>query len=158
MRKKEPCSLFSAHNFFQFLAFFAFFTRLHCDRASLFAFEDWKWFISNYDVNVNRLPYGEHGERCLFGTRLNCCTLYFFKPFSYPALTILIKWYISYFSYTCDEYKMGKKPALYRNLGSWVCFLQLKDMDDNDMLTLVIQEMSKEFPTLMETLVHERDQ
>lgn len=26
------------------------------------------------------------------------------------------------------------------------------------MLTLVIQEMSKEFPTLMETLVHERDQ
>lgn len=37
-------------------------------------------------------------------------------------------------------------------------FLQLKEMDDNDMLTLVIQEMSKEFPTLMETLVHERDQ
>ncbi|OMO60164.1 Pheromone shutdown, TraB [Corchorus capsularis] len=34
----------------------------------------------------------------------------------------------------------------------------LKDMDDVDMLTLVIQEMSKEFPTLMETLVHERDQ
>ncbi|KHG23349.1 uncharacterized protein F383_30087 [Gossypium arboreum] len=36
--------------------------------------------------------------------------------------------------------------------------VQLKDMDDVDMLTLVIQEMSKEFPTLMETLVHERDQ
>ncbi|XP_030544287.1 traB domain-containing protein-like isoform X1 [Rhodamnia argentea] len=34
----------------------------------------------------------------------------------------------------------------------------LKDLDDVDMLTLVIQEMSKEFPTLMETLVHERDQ
>ncbi|XP_028785645.1 traB domain-containing protein-like [Neltuma alba] len=34
----------------------------------------------------------------------------------------------------------------------------LKEMDDNDMLTLVIQEMSKAFPTLMETLVHERDQ
>lgn len=34
---------------------------------------------------------------------------------------------------------------------------QLKEMDDVDMLTLVIQEMSKEFPTLMETLVHERD-
>jgi len=33
----------------------------------------------------------------------------------------------------------------------------LKEMDDVDMLTLVIQEMSKEFPTLMETLVHERD-
>ncbi|XP_051135503.1 uncharacterized protein LOC127254455, partial [Andrographis paniculata] len=34
----------------------------------------------------------------------------------------------------------------------------LKEMDDVDMLTLVIQEMSKKFPTLMETLVHERDQ
>lgn len=34
----------------------------------------------------------------------------------------------------------------------------LKEMDDVDMLTLVIQEMSKQFPTLMETLVHERDQ
>ncbi|KAK7263546.1 hypothetical protein RJT34_31138 [Clitoria ternatea] len=34
----------------------------------------------------------------------------------------------------------------------------LKEMNDSDMLTLVIQEMSKEFPTLMETLVHERDQ
>ncbi|KAL7142272.1 hypothetical protein ABFS83_08G112900 [Erythranthe nasuta] len=34
----------------------------------------------------------------------------------------------------------------------------LKEMDDVDMLTLVIQEMSKHFPTLMETLVHERDQ
>ncbi|XP_061364541.1 uncharacterized protein LOC133307967 [Gastrolobium bilobum] len=34
----------------------------------------------------------------------------------------------------------------------------LKEMDDSDMLTFVIQEMSKEFPTLMETLVHERDQ
>ncbi|KAK4777379.1 hypothetical protein SAY87_017566 [Trapa incisa] len=34
----------------------------------------------------------------------------------------------------------------------------MKEMDDVDMLTLVIQEMSKEFPTLMETLLHERDQ
>ncbi|CAI9299456.1 unnamed protein product [Lactuca saligna] len=33
----------------------------------------------------------------------------------------------------------------------------LKELDDVDMLTLVIQEMSKEYPTLMETLVHERD-
>ncbi|KAL2938088.1 hypothetical protein RDABS01_021537, partial [Bienertia sinuspersici] len=33
----------------------------------------------------------------------------------------------------------------------------LKEMDDVDMLTLVIQEMSKEMPTLMETLVNERD-
>ncbi|KAM3411494.1 hypothetical protein ACQJBY_003259 [Aegilops geniculata] len=36
-------------------------------------------------------------------------------------------------------------------------FIQLKDMDDVDMLTLVIQEMSKAFPSLMETLLHERD-
>ncbi|KAG6466426.1 hypothetical protein ZIOFF_075782 [Zingiber officinale] len=34
---------------------------------------------------------------------------------------------------------------------------QLKDMDNVDMLTLVIQEMSKAFPTLMDTLLHERD-
>lgn len=33
----------------------------------------------------------------------------------------------------------------------------LKDMDDVDMLTLVIQEMSKAFPTMMETLLYERD-
>ncbi|XP_049352868.1 uncharacterized protein LOC125817380 [Solanum verrucosum] len=33
----------------------------------------------------------------------------------------------------------------------------LKEMDDVDMLTLVIQEMSKRFPTLWTTLVHERD-
>lgn len=39
-----------------------------------------------------------------------------------------------------------------------IFYLQLKDMDDVDMLTLIIQEMSKEFPTLMDTLVHERDQ
>ncbi|CAF1758801.1 BnaC09g30500D [Brassica napus] len=30
-------------------------------------------------------------------------------------------------------------------------------MNDVDILTLVIQEMSKEFPSLMDTLVHERD-
>ncbi|KAF9663283.1 hypothetical protein SADUNF_Sadunf17G0022900 [Salix dunnii] len=36
--------------------------------------------------------------------------------------------------------------------------VHLKEMDDVDMLTLVIQEMSKQFPTLMETLVKERDQ
>lgn len=47
---------------------------------------------------------------------------------------------------------------------SYVCLCQtifggqLKEMDDVDMLTLVIQEMSKKFPTLMDTLVHERDQ
>ncbi|GJS04702.1 TraB domain-containing protein [Tanacetum coccineum] len=34
----------------------------------------------------------------------------------------------------------------------------LNELNDVDMLTLVIQEMSKEFPTLLETLVHERDQ
>ncbi|XWS68504.1 hypothetical protein CRYUN_Cryun04dG0096300 [Craigia yunnanensis] len=34
----------------------------------------------------------------------------------------------------------------------------VKDMDKFDMRTIVIQEMSREFPTLMETLLHERDQ
>ncbi|XP_042384361.1 traB domain-containing protein-like [Zingiber officinale] len=33
----------------------------------------------------------------------------------------------------------------------------LADMDNVDMLTLVIQEMSKAFPTLIDTLLHERD-
>lgn len=33
----------------------------------------------------------------------------------------------------------------------------MKDMDDVDMLTLLVQEMSKSFPTLMETLLVERD-
>eukprot|EP00262_Sarcandra_glabra_P011592 TRINITY_DN2819_c0_g2_i1.p1 TRINITY_DN2819_c0_g2~~TRINITY_DN2819_c0_g2_i1.p1 ORF type:complete len:334 (-),score=45.67 TRINITY_DN2819_c0_g2_i1:59-1060(-) len=33
----------------------------------------------------------------------------------------------------------------------------LKVMDDVDMLTLVVQEMSKAFPSLMETLLYERD-
>ncbi|KAM3221930.1 hypothetical protein P3L10_021200 [Capsicum annuum] len=33
----------------------------------------------------------------------------------------------------------------------------LKEMDDVDMLTLVVQEMSKNFPTLWTKLVHERD-
>ncbi|CAN1226299.1 TraB domain-containing protein [Linum grandiflorum] len=36
--------------------------------------------------------------------------------------------------------------------------VQLKEMEDVDMLTLAIREMSKAYPTLMETLVHERDQ
>ncbi|CAH2054965.1 unnamed protein product, partial [Thlaspi arvense] len=31
----------------------------------------------------------------------------------------------------------------------------LKELDNVDMVTLVIQEMSKEFPSLMDTLVHE---
>lgn len=39
-----------------------------------------------------------------------------------------------------------------------LCYSQLKEMDDVDMLTLVIQETSKQFPTLMDTLLHERDQ
>lgn len=34
---------------------------------------------------------------------------------------------------------------------------QLNDIEDEDMITLLIQEMSKEFPTIMETLVYERD-
>ena len=34
---------------------------------------------------------------------------------------------------------------------------QLKETDDVDMVTLAIQQLRKEFPTVMETLVHERD-
>ncbi|KAG6512036.1 hypothetical protein ZIOFF_030127 [Zingiber officinale] len=41
---------------------------------------------------------------------------------------------------------------LEKNLGE-----DLADMDNVDMLTLVIQEMSKAFPTLIDTLLHERD-
>ncbi|KAI8558308.1 hypothetical protein RHMOL_Rhmol04G0081000 [Rhododendron molle] len=44
------------------------------------------------------------------------------------------------------QVKLGDRPV------------ELKEMDDVDMLTHVIQDMSKQFPTLMETLVHERDQ
>lgn len=35
---------------------------------------------------------------------------------------------------------------------------QLKETDDNDIVTFLIQEMSKAFPTLAETLVLKRDQ
>ncbi|KAE9456176.1 hypothetical protein C3L33_11922, partial [Rhododendron williamsianum] len=44
------------------------------------------------------------------------------------------------------QVKLGDRPV------------QLKEMDDVDILTRVVQDMSKQFPTLMETLVHERDQ
>jgi pheromone shutdown protein TraB len=33
----------------------------------------------------------------------------------------------------------------------------VEDMKGTDMMTAIIQEMSKEFPSLMDTLVHERD-
>lgn len=33
----------------------------------------------------------------------------------------------------------------------------LQELDDVDMVTLVVQELSKQFPSLMETLVYERD-
>ncbi|XP_031251315.1 traB domain-containing protein-like isoform X2 [Pistacia vera] len=55
---------------------------------------------------------------------------------------------------------LGDRPVqitLRRTWAKMPLWHKLKDMDDIDMLTLVIQEMSKEFPTLMETLVHERD-
>ncbi|EEF46687.1 conserved hypothetical protein [Ricinus communis] len=59
-----------------------------------------------------------------------------------------------------SEFRVGFEEA--RAYGGKVILgdrpVQLKEMDNVDMLTLVIQEMSKEFPTLMETLVHERDQ
>lgn len=66
---------------------------------------------------------------------------------------------------TWSKMPLWHKTKLVYNLLFQAVFLpssddlnkMLKEMDDNDMLTLVIQEMSKEFPTLMETLVHERD-
>uniref|UniRef100_A0A803MY64 TraB family protein n=1 Tax=Chenopodium quinoa TaxID=63459 RepID=A0A803MY64_CHEQI len=58
-----------------------------------------------------------------------------------------------------SEFRVAFEEAM--KLGSRVVLgdrpVQLKEMDDVDMLTFVIQEMSKEFPTLMETLVNERD-
>ncbi|KAG5551771.1 hypothetical protein RHGRI_010001 [Rhododendron griersonianum] len=50
-----------------------------------------------------------------------------------------------------SEFRVAYEEA--RNYGG-----MLKEMDDIDMMTLENQEMSKQFPTLMETLVHERDQ
>ncbi|KAJ6371901.1 hypothetical protein OIU77_002260 [Salix suchowensis] len=51
-----------------------------------------------------------------------------------------------------------RKDYIAEDMGSEDLEKMLKEMDDVDMLTLVIQEMSKQFPTLMETLVQERDQ
>ncbi|KAI4334089.1 hypothetical protein L6164_018822 [Bauhinia variegata] len=67
---------------------------------------------------------------------------------------------------TWRKMSLWHKTKLVYSLLSQAVFLpssddlynMLKEMDDSDMLTLVIQEMSKQFPTLMETLVHERDQ
>ncbi|KAM7274445.1 hypothetical protein ACFE04_016311 [Oxalis oulophora] len=67
---------------------------------------------------------------------------------------------------TWDKMPAWHKVKLVYSLLSQAVFLpdseelnkMLKEMDDSDMLTLVIQEMSKTFPTLMETLVLERDQ
>ncbi|KAI8569895.1 hypothetical protein RHMOL_Rhmol02G0313100 [Rhododendron molle] len=61
-----------------------------------------------------------------------------------------------------SEFRVACEEALKYDDNVQVKFgdrpLQLKEMDDVDMLTRVIQDMSKQFPTLMETLVHERDQ
>ncbi|KAJ6908502.1 hypothetical protein NC651_018797 [Populus alba x Populus x berolinensis] len=56
-----------------------------------------------------------------------------------------------------DKMKLFNIVELWLTVNLFAYF-QLKEMDDVDMLTLVIQEMSKQFPTLMDTLVHERDQ
>ncbi|KAH0913598.1 hypothetical protein HID58_036919 [Brassica napus] len=53
---------------------------------------------------------------------------------------------------------LGDRPVQYISIFDKFESIQLKEMDNVDMVTLVIQEMSKEFPSLMETLVHERDQ
>ncbi|KAG5551770.1 hypothetical protein RHGRI_010000 [Rhododendron griersonianum] len=57
-----------------------------------------------------------------------------------------------------SEFRVAYEEALH--YGGMVKFgdRPLKEMDDIDMMTLENQEMSKQFPTLMETLVHERDQ
>ncbi|CAJ2654906.1 unnamed protein product [Trifolium pratense] len=67
---------------------------------------------------------------------------------------------------TWSKMPLWHKAKLVYNLLFQTIFLpssddfnnMLKEMGDNDMLTLVIQEMSKEYPTLMETLGDERDQ
>jgi pheromone shutdown protein TraB len=35
--------------------------------------------------------------------------------------------------------------------------MQMKAMEENDEITFMIQELSKSFPTLSETLIRERD-
>ncbi|KAI8558318.1 hypothetical protein RHMOL_Rhmol04G0082000 [Rhododendron molle] len=57
-----------------------------------------------------------------------------------------------------SEFRVAYEEAC--NYGGMVKFgdRPLKEMDNIDMMTLENQEMSKQFPTLMETLVHERDQ
>ena len=43
----------------------------------------------------------------------------------------------------------------YRCRGA--CVFQMKETDDNDMITFLIEEIGKKYPTLVETLVYERD-
>ncbi|KAI8558312.1 hypothetical protein RHMOL_Rhmol04G0081400 [Rhododendron molle] len=61
-----------------------------------------------------------------------------------------------------SEFRVACEEALKYDDNVQVKFgdrpVQLKEMDDVDMLTRVIQDMSEQFPTLRETLVHERDQ
>lgn len=39
----------------------------------------------------------------------------------------------------------------------FVVSMQMKTMEENDEITFMIQELSKSFPTLSETLIRERD-
>lgn len=40
---------------------------------------------------------------------------------------------------------------------SYLVSMQMKAMEENDEITFMIQELSKSFPTLSETLIRERD-
>ncbi|XP_024461150.2 uncharacterized protein LOC7491788 isoform X2 [Populus trichocarpa] len=87
---------------------------------------------------------------------------------NHNAFGILYSWFLAKITLqrTWGKMPLWHKVKLLYSLLFQALFLpssedldkMLKEMDDVDMLTLVIQEMSKQFPTLMDTLVHERDQ
>lgn len=79
-----------------------------------------------------------------------------FQSIFLPSSSRLNEMVCASFSYKLNE-GIFVKCSSYVYVFIYICCYQLKELDDVDMLTLVIQEMSKEYPTLMETLVHERD-
>ncbi|CAN1226291.1 TraB domain-containing protein [Linum grandiflorum] len=81
------------------------------------------------------------------------------------AFGILYSWFLAKIAsklevFPGSEFRVASEEA--KACGAKVILgdrpVQLKEMEDVDMLTLAIREMSKAYPTLMETLVHERDQ
>ncbi|XP_011627595.1 traB domain-containing protein isoform X2 [Amborella trichopoda] len=80
------------------------------------------------------------------------------------ALGIMYSWFLAKAAETLEvlpgsEFRIAYEEAV--SYGAKVILgdrpVHLAQMNDADMLTLVIQEMSKVFPSLMETLVFERD-